>query len=932
MEQASPWEVLELPPPPTQRKSSMSSDRAPSVASLSQLSPPPVKPDPAYIAASAASQIVSSDRMEQGDESFDGANESDTAVVSPGSLVLVNAFLDHLLFSFLASARSTSISSLRPAILEVLKPRLGKEAIDGADEELEGYLAGGDAEELLAFHSGQEFRGEYNLNLIWRRTRLRCMVYTRLGDMEEEDEEMYLEDEQEEDANDGRPRLTKDLGSVSPAAAIFLTSIIEFIGEHALLVASEAAYNRSQTKQFRAGESRHLVEEVDMEKIAFNTTLGRLWRAWKKRVRTSTLLSPRPISRELLHRTSSSHTSRNASISEENEPGYFGAAARRPSVGAVLKEDRDTTEAEVPSRAGDLPSEPDFDEYSAAEATDSPAEQVSKVKRGRPRSMIEYSRPRPEPSMRAPTQTSALSPQEAEQQRPVQRRQRSSSVPARQTPYVSPVNETFTTPTEGPDPLAREGERADAEKALPKLTDGKSTVPELARGDQAVSTIYDGAISKSDETLPEALPKGIAERTNRGISTYTDTSNQTDEYDQQIAPEALKVKRPGDAAFTANSESWESTSPINFGFQGGEMDPIAHPEVLGQSVADDLNGPEAKDRENSRQHVGNFADLATISGHQLRTFDDSGKAVKRDIPVLYEAPSNEDVIYNPEASVRSSTGLDDEDELPTPKIIDQTHNDSHGVPPLSPLRELMEATGETSDEASSTSHSNDATTSDIFVAKHRSQGSGGPTTASYSSSSFNHAQPSISASKLVDLRAQPLPANAGTERAAVQRVQPLPTGTTNAGRTSMSSNRDGRPITASSNTSQLSSKIKGMIGRESGDLNRQPLLDRTSSGDGGSIINGSPRQPRSADKDVDFEQLMRSDQTVKYTLTPQNMREMEVSRMRSHTLQFINTLSVSQFAAMANPIALRDSRSSRFHPDFGSKQSRDRAFGRAADY
>ena len=861
----------------------MSSDRAPSAAGVSLLSPPPIRPDPAYIAASAASQIVSSDRAEQGDESFDGANENDTAVVSPGSLILVNAFLDHLLFSFLASARSTSIASLRPAILEVLKPRLGKEAIDGADEELEGYLAGGDAEELLAFHSGQEFKGEYNLNLIWRRTRLRCMVYTRLGDMEEEDEEMYLEEEQEEDANDGRPRLTRDLGSVSPAAAIFLTSIIEFIGEHALLVASEAAFNRSQTKQYRAEESRHLIEEVDMEKLAFNTTLGRLWRAWKKRVRTSTLLSPRPMSREMRHRTSSNHTSRNASISEENEYGYFGDTASRLSMGEVLKKDRDI--AEVPQdQEGDLPEEPDFDESSAVETNDAPTQEVNKTMRDRPRSMIEYSRPRPESLMLTPTQSSTsnqLSPPNAGEQRPVQKRQRSSSVPIRQSPYVSPTDETFTTPTESPDPFTRDGDRADAENDLPKLTNDERTVPELASGDQAVATMYDGAINKSDEELLETLPKGMAERTHRGISTYTDTSNQTDEFDQEMAPEALNMKRPIDAASTANSESRESTVSSNYGFQDGEMDAAAHAGVLGQSAAEDLNGPEEEasnnDADNSRQLVGNFADLATISGHKLRTYDDSGKAVKRDIPVLYEAPSNEDVIYNSEASVRTSTGLEDESELPTPTMHGQITRDSQGVPPLTPLRELMEAAGETSDEASSTSHSNDASRSDVFVPKHRPQGSGGPRTASCSSSTYNHAQPSTAASNFVDLRAQPVVVNAGTERAAAQRMPPTPTGTTTAGRTSTSSNRDGRPITASSNTSQLSSKIKGMLGRESGDLNRQPLPNRASTGDSGSLINGSLRQPRSADKELDFEELIRSDETVKISLTSQNMREIEVS-------------------------------------------------------
>jgi hypothetical protein len=67
-----------------------------------------------------------------------------------------------------------------------------------------------------------------------------------------------------------------------------------------------------------------------------------------------------------------------------------------------------------------------------------------------------------------------------------------------------------------------------------------------------------------------------------------------------------------------------------------------------------------------------------------------------------------------------------------------------------------------------------------------------------------------------------------------------------------------------------------MLGRESNDLNRQPLPNRKSSGDSGSLINGSLRQTRSADKELDFEELMRSDETVKISLTSQNMREIEV--------------------------------------------------------
>lgn len=278
-------------------------------APVSLASPPSVDPEPAYIAPSAASQIVTSDHQNQTEDWFEEKEDDfdqDGAVVSPSSLALVNAFLDQLLFNILACARSTSIASLRPAVSEVLKPRLAKDAINGADEELQEFLGGGDEEELSAFHNGHEPRGAWDLNLVWRRTRLRCMVYTRLGDMEEEDEDAYVAREHLEQPNDGHRRLSRDLGIVSPAAAIFLTSILEFVGEQALLVAGEAAYTRAETRRARTPvdetgseiQPRVVVEDTDMEKIAFNTTLGRLWRSWKKRVRPASVLNARTISRD----------------------------------------------------------------------------------------------------------------------------------------------------------------------------------------------------------------------------------------------------------------------------------------------------------------------------------------------------------------------------------------------------------------------------------------------------------------------------------------------------------------------------------------------------------------------------------------------------------------------------------------------------------
>lgn len=285
------------------RTQSISSDR-PSTISSSMMSPPlSVSPEAAFIAPSGASQIVTNDHDSHTDTWYDqhGFQPSGEAViVAPAALTHLNNFLDHLLFNFLAVSASTSLISLRPAVTEVLKPKLAKDAINNADEELREYLGGGDDDEFLQSPISPSSR-DWDLELAWKRTRLRCMVYSSLGDMEEEDEDHYMEE-----------GLLGDNGEfsasqVSPAVAIFLTSILEFLGEQALISAGQAAWNRLRVKYEKDSKladkrqsdivDRIIIEEVDMERVALDRTLGRLWRAWKKRIRSgnaSVDLSLRP--------------------------------------------------------------------------------------------------------------------------------------------------------------------------------------------------------------------------------------------------------------------------------------------------------------------------------------------------------------------------------------------------------------------------------------------------------------------------------------------------------------------------------------------------------------------------------------------------------------------------------------------------------------
>lgn len=374
------------PSPSRARSHSMSSDR-PSVNGFGLQTPPAsISPDPVFIAPSAASQIVTNDHDSHSDSWFDqhGIEPSgETALVAPPALKLVNRFLDQLLFNFLSVSRSTSLTSLRPAVSEILKPKLARDAISGADQELLEYLGDEEDEDLLALHSGHEPNGDWDLELVWKRTRLRCMVYSSLGDMEEEDEDFFA---QQGHLDEPSTRFSSNSGVVSPAVAIFLTSILEFMGEQVLVVAGQAAYHRLRAKHERDerdGTStpmeiaeRVVVEEADMERVALDRTLGRLWRGWKKRVRspTTSVSMGRSFSRESL--LTPAQNSRTASLAPEE---HLEEESHSPSLAAVLAEhdraasiplpitSQDIREIEIPGLAHQSDDDDDDDEVLSSE-------------------------------------------------------------------------------------------------------------------------------------------------------------------------------------------------------------------------------------------------------------------------------------------------------------------------------------------------------------------------------------------------------------------------------------------------------------------------------------------------------------------------------------------------------------------------------------
>jgi len=286
-----------------------------------------VSPDPAFIAPAAATQIVTNNHGGFFDNETVVSAGTPTIPVTGPALRLLNQFLDYLLYSFLATAKSTSLPVLRAAVTAVLNKRLARDAILGADEELQSYLGGTEEDEADGNGQGESESGDWDLERAWRRTRVRCMVYSSLGDLEEDDEAIYAPGVHLEGVVGSQlyNRNSGVHGVISPAVAIWLTAILEFVGEQTLLIAGNATIARYSALRAAASSveeksgrppvpERPMVEELDTEKVALNPSFGRIWRQWRKNLR-GTGLSTSLSSSDNMSRHCSSRPSTSRSLS-----------------------------------------------------------------------------------------------------------------------------------------------------------------------------------------------------------------------------------------------------------------------------------------------------------------------------------------------------------------------------------------------------------------------------------------------------------------------------------------------------------------------------------------------------------------------------------------------------------------------------------------
>lgn len=284
--------------PRASKAASVSSVTTNASGSLSLLPRYTPKPEPAYVsAASAADHVTHRHSHDQFDLlSPTTSPTNDGAIFSEAALNLLNTFLDSLLYNFLAKARGTALSQLRPAITEVLKSKLARDAQASADEELGGFEGDEDSEDDENAGTNGQWSQDWHLEMAFKRMRLRVMVFIRLGDFDDEDEDRFLDDEDEFGNNADKPAQEMNFLVNSPAA-VYLASILEHVAEQALTTAGESAYRRSVSRANRRSSittsqelegmdmERVIVAEADIEKLAMNPTLGRLWRTWRKNYR-----------------------------------------------------------------------------------------------------------------------------------------------------------------------------------------------------------------------------------------------------------------------------------------------------------------------------------------------------------------------------------------------------------------------------------------------------------------------------------------------------------------------------------------------------------------------------------------------------------------------------------------------------------------------
>lgn len=792
------------------------------ISRVNLMSPPTVRPSPAFISTSAASEIISADQefnaadfVAEDEETGNGA----TAMVTPAALSLLNGFLDNLLFNILASSKSTQLASIRPAMANVLKPRLAKEVVAAAEEELSEYM-GGEEDEQTEFRGGQEPGGDFDLVRSWKLTRLRCMVYTRLGDLEEEDEDEFIAQDGLRETDGAPRRFTSHVDNITPAASIFLTSIIEYIGERALVIAGETARSRLVAQlndksdgligpdDERKRITRLVVEDLDMEKLALNATLGRLWRTWRKRRRGATIT--RTLSRESFpRRVQSLANSRKSSVVTIDGPATPKEPLPLPIMDVPLPLDPatvplpmseyDVQEIEVPGYSGALEDEMQVQTMKAVVAH-----------KMRPRSLMVYTSLPRNPNSSGP----AMSAPAIENHPKSFRHSRSRSLPTGAPPAVEE------------EPVVRK---------IPSPTPSEKRKLETMYEDDESAEYVDAA----ESAVEDVEITGIAITTEPSISQSPEAAEKSS--DTPRAPIAHEVEAP---------------PAVN--------------ETIASLRAVATDDDEMTDQTNSaRVSIASLGDRP--NHHDPEIIEGTGTCEKPTLTATIQRPKRQP---SREASPKPPRAISPPTSDPQMHAVAEDRLPTQGVettPQSAAPIEAITSPDQDAIENQSKTKMISETPNTSPLTESRGDISNSPVSPiSINSPRLPSTSPDSQRSKT---RPRPAPlvvtgfntSSSGGERASVQRMVNRPG--KSASFSSGSSRENKRPVTSGSTTSQVSSKLKGLMGRPQLDGYSVPVRSSSES----SRTSGTRD---SADEVADLDKLINSDETIHYTLTPRSVREM----------------------------------------------------------
>ena len=246
-------------------------------------------PDPEYISVSGAISTVQEFLVDAGNAHHVLSRD---IVVTPMAVQTVNFFLDYILHEILARTRSTALSRLRDGVALVIRTTLGTSAMASAEQELLDHAYVGDAELDGNPEDGtdeDELEVKWDLDKVWARARIICMVYSILGDKEQDDFEEY-----EEDPDTQIPASQK----LSTAAAIYLAAVLETVASHCLRVGGRAALHRFTHHHGTTADPMHHsallnVEDADIKRgIVEDDLTTRLWRKWKRSENVASTILP----------------------------------------------------------------------------------------------------------------------------------------------------------------------------------------------------------------------------------------------------------------------------------------------------------------------------------------------------------------------------------------------------------------------------------------------------------------------------------------------------------------------------------------------------------------------------------------------------------------------------------------------------------------